>query len=113
MQQNLKHSYSERMQLVPAQLMALVDDVIAVFHTDACSGAADREARLVPGLASQHFGGQETLWTALKQAAYEAGVTTVTLNGFTRTVHGTVSSRTASSASSAPHDEWTGQPPKP
>jgi hypothetical protein len=72
MQQNLKHSYSERMQLVPAQLMALVDDVIAVFHTDACSGAVDLEARLVPGLASQHFGGQETLWTALKQAAQKS-----------------------------------------
>lgn len=86
--EGMKHAYSERMQLVPAQLMALFDDAIAVFHTDALSGAVDLEARLVPGLASQHFGGQETFRSALKQAAQEAGVTTVTLNGFTRTVLG-------------------------
>ncbi len=86
--EGMKHAYSERMQLVPAQLMALFDDAVAVFHADALSGAVDLEARLVPGLLSQHTGGQETFRTALKQAAYEAGVTTVSLNGFTRNVLG-------------------------
>jgi len=86
--EGMKHGYSERMQLVPAQLMSFFDDVVEVFHTDPRTGDVDLCARLIPGLASQHSGGQETFRAALKMAAYEAGVSTVTLNGFTRIVLG-------------------------
>ena len=86
--EGMKHGFSERMQLVPAQLMSLYDDVIEVFHTDCSTGQVDLDARFIPGLASQHSGGQETFRAALKMAAQEAGVSTVSLNGFTRTVIG-------------------------
>lgn len=84
-QEGMKHGYSERMQLVPAQLMRLFDQAVDVFHTDRTTGRVNKEARLVPGLVASQTGGQQTFRVALKRAAAEAGVTTVTLNGFSRT----------------------------
>lgn len=83
--EGMKHGYSERMQLVPAQLMRLYDNVIDVFHTDLETALIDQHARLVPAMAASESGGQETFRLALKRAAEDAGVTTVTLNGFDRT----------------------------
>ena len=82
--EGMKHGYSERMQLVPAQLMRLYDHVIEIFHTDPVTGEIDGTARLVPGMVVNDSGGQETFRLALKNAAEAAGVSTVTLNGFTR-----------------------------
>lgn len=83
--EGMKHGYSERMQLVPAQLMHLYTQVIDVFHMDSETGLIDQRARLVPAMAVDDSGGQETFRLALKRAATDAGVTTVTLNGFART----------------------------
>ena len=82
--EGMKHGYSERMQLVPAQLMRLYEHVMDVFHTDPASGEVDVAARLVPSMVIGNAGGQETFRLALKNAAAAAGVATVTLNGFTR-----------------------------
>ena len=82
--EGMKHGYSERMQLVPAQLMRLYEHVIDVFHTDSATGEVDVAARLVPSMVIGNAGGQETFRMALKKAAAAAGVVTVTLNGFTR-----------------------------
>ena len=82
--EGMKHAYSERMQLVPAQLMRLYDHVIDVFHTDPNSGQVDKAARLVPAMVVGDAGGQETFRLALKSAANAAGVSTVTINGFDR-----------------------------
>lgn len=86
--EGMKHGYSERMQMVPRQLMALFEVVIDVFHTNPDTGQLDAEARLVPGMIANDAGGQETFRLALKRAAADAGVTTVTLNGFSQTTLG-------------------------
>lgn len=83
--EGMKHGYSERMQLVPAQLMRLYDHVIDIFHTDPGTGMVDQCARLVPAMVASDSGGQETFRLALKRAAEDAGVSTVTVNGFART----------------------------
>lgn len=83
--EGMKHGYSERMQLVPAQLMHLYDHVIDIFHTDPETGMVDQCARLVPAMVASDSGGQETFRLALKRAAEDAGVSTVTVNGFART----------------------------
>jgi hypothetical protein len=83
--EGMKHGYSERMQLVPFQLMRLYDHVIDVFHTDPQTGQVDKSARLVPAMVAPDNGGQETFRLALKRAAEDAGVTTATFNGFART----------------------------
>ncbi len=83
--EGMKHGYSERMQLVPFQLMRLYDHVIDVFHTDPETGQVDQSARIVPGMVASDSGGQETFRLALKRAAADAGVTTATVNGFART----------------------------
>lgn len=86
--EGMKHGYSERMQMVPRQLMAVFEVVIDVFHTNPDTGKLDTEARLVPGMIANDAGGQETFRLALKRAAADAGVTTVTLNGFSQTTLG-------------------------
>jgi hypothetical protein len=56
--EGMKHGYSERMQLVPAQLMRLYDHDIDIFHTDPETGLVDQSARLASDGLSDG-GGQE------------------------------------------------------
>ncbi len=64
---------SLRVLIVPAPLMDLLRDVIAVFHTDP-RGAVDSAARLVPGLAVDDKAGQKAFTAALKRAVEVEGI---------------------------------------
>lgn len=64
----LKTEGSVRVIVVPRALMALIQLVIAVFHTDPVTGRVDLAARLVPGLRQPHSGGQASFRSALTKA---------------------------------------------
>lgn len=104
--EGMKHEFSERMQLVPAPLMALFDDVIDVFHTDPKTGHVDADARLIPGLSEGDRGGQQGFRYAFAKAATAAGIARTAVNGFTRVAIGTPTPKDL--RSSAVTDlEWT------
>lgn len=87
--EGMKHEFSERMQLVPAPLMALFGDAIEVFHTDPGTGNVNLDARLIPGLHRAGISGQHGFRHALARASQEAGVVKTAINGFERVVVGT------------------------
>ena len=58
---------------LPAQLAALLDLLIAIFHTDAETGEIDRQARLIPGIQSENTSGQSSFRTWLGKAHEQAG----------------------------------------
>lgn len=72
--ERLKNERSQRVLVIPKQLMELIRVTIDVFHTDPATGEVFNENRLIPGLMVDGVSGQEAFRSALRVAAAKANI---------------------------------------
>ncbi|GAB3868134.1 hypothetical protein GCM10028801_43560 [Nocardioides maradonensis] len=69
-----KTDAGERVIPLPLQLADLIEQLIAVFHTDPDTGRVRTDARLIPGIGKDDASGQSTYRNYLKEACARADV---------------------------------------